>query len=200
MSGEKPRPLAPGEAGKTLAARLGRVVDAGRAIDARLGFRPYRTFLVWMKWSGDERGEGNRVVACRSEILPTPKIDDLSGVGKSKAGAGTFGTGSIKVSEISASYTREILMGTVIPDSPESEVPQPYEFFWEVMEDDRHGPARVRHRFSVSAEPAFSAEDSGWTVMLAAQSDPPDADGKPVDGSVPVPVDRLKAVRPEDDF
>lgn len=174
------------------------IADRGRVIQDRLGFRPYRAFLVWQRWTGDERGEGVREVICRHEIHPTPKVDDLTGISKAKGGSGRFGQGSLRVSEISARYTHEQLSGIVVPDAPELEVPHPYEFFWEIVEDERHGPAPVRRKFGLSSEPSYSADESGWSLMLERSSDDADRDGNPVDGPVEPKRDPMVAVRPDD--
>ncbi len=180
----KLRLLSPGEAKTSLASKLSRIVDRARQIDVKLGMRPYNVFLVWTKWTGDERGEGVQRVVCRSPLLPTPVVADLTSLSKNSFSAGRFPVGSVRVSEISARYTTEMLEGKVVPERVEDEVPQPFDFFWEIVEDGRHDCAPLRRRFSVSATPFLDAPNQQWIVVLERQSGDMERDGQPVDDPV----------------
>ncbi len=199
----RPRPISPAEAKSSLAARLGRRVDRLRQVDARLGFRPYQVFLVWTKWDGDERGEGSQSVVARCQLLPAPVVADLTALSRGKFSAGKYPTGAIRVSEISTSYTTEHLTGKVLPDRGEDQVPHPYQFFYEIVEDGRNGKEPSRRRFSLTSEPFLDAENFQWVIVLDKTSGDMGNDGKPVAKPV-VPVEdpwrtrQLKA--PDDDF
>jgi hypothetical protein len=188
MSGSrKPRLLTPLEAKNSLASRMSRIADRGSQLETRFGLRPYVVTLCWTRWTGDERGDGNQVIVCRHPILPVPVVEDLSAVPRLAYSAGRYPNGSIRVRSISATYRREVLEGRVLPDDPEKVVPQPYDFFWEVTEDGRHGvnPPPLRRRFQPASEPFLDAENQQWIVILQKQSGDMGRDGKPVDDPSP---------------
>jgi hypothetical protein len=186
-----PRPLSPTQARASLAQRLGRVADRARQVATRLGGRPYRCWLTWTKWTGDERGQGNEINLARAEILPTPLVKSLDSVSFSIFHAGVVPAGSFKVEEISvASFSEDNLRGLAIPRVPwlevccpgpvpsvadlattaEATVQQPFDFFWEVVEDGRTNPVPERKRFRLLSNPTLRAEDAMWTVLLERES------------------------------
>lgn len=110
------RPLAPGEAARTLAQRLSRTVDRVRQKNTDIGLRPRRVFLVWTHFTGEERGEGYEHMFAEHEVLPTPMVQDLSSISRRPYSIGVFKEGTTRVTEISVgAYTEDMLMGLVIP-------------------------------------------------------------------------------------
>lgn len=101
----RPRPLNPFEAKRSLANRLAPTADRVRQIATRLGIRPYRCFLVWTRFSGEDRGEGDENLIARVELLPTPKVSELTSQQLLLYGAGTLPTGSLRVEKVSATFT-----------------------------------------------------------------------------------------------
>lgn len=134
-------PLSPNEANRTLAHRLAPRIDRIRQIATRFGIRSDRVFLVWTKYTGDERGEGAENEVARVEILPTPKVSDETAITENPFSAGTLPVGSLRVEDISALFTQEELMGRTVPVSAElgSDIDEPYDFFYEVVSDGRGG-------------------------------------------------------------
>lgn len=199
----RPRLLSDGEASTSLADRLSKRVDRLRQINARLGFRPYEVFLVWTKWDGTERGDGDQSIVCRAPLLPIPLVQDLTSLSKSKFSAGKYPTGSLRISEISTCYKPDLLAGRVLPDAGEDQVPHPYQFFYEVVEDGRHGCAPERRRFNLVSEPWLDAENFQWVLVLEKTTGDMARDGKPVPEPV-VPPENPWATRvlpkPDDDF
>ncbi len=175
----KPRLLSPGEAKRSFANRLTRVVDRARQVEVRFGLRPYVVYLVWVKWTGCERGEGEPSVVCRMPLLPVPEVEDLTGIARNPFAAGVYPVGSVRVKGISATYVREVLEGHMVPEPREIEVPEPYEFFWEIVEDGRHGPNPLRKRFRLASEPWLDAENQQWIVILEKQAGDLGRDGDP---------------------
>jgi hypothetical protein len=180
-----PRPLSPTQARSSLAQRLGRVADRARGIAGRLGARAYLVNLVWYRWSGFERGQGHASVLARVEILPTPKVQTLDSVSFSIFHAGTIPAGSVRVTEISVrSFSEDHLRGLLVPDLEWTEargpVPpvsdrcgadggtilQPFEFFYEVVEDGRNNRAPEKKSFRLLSNPTLRAESADWSVML----------------------------------
>ena len=193
--------LTPCQAKGSLANRLGRVVDRARHVDAKMGFRPYRVFLCWTVWNGEERGEGVQDVACRCEITPTPMVADLTSVSLSPFGAGTIPMGSVRITEVSSRYSLEFLTGKVVPGK-EDQVPHPYDFFYEVVEDGRHEDPALRPRFRIMGTPFFDAPNQQWQFVLERQSGDMGKDGKPIAEPIVPPEDpwvTRKLDQPEDE-
>jgi hypothetical protein len=194
----KPKELSDGQAKASLASRLSSVVDRGRQLDARLGFRPYRVHLVWTRWDGrEERGDGRQEVVARFPIEPTPIVSDLTALRAQSFSAGRAYVGDLRITEISARLPLRLLLGQVLPDRLEDEVPHPYSFFWEVFEDGRHCPPEERKRFSPSSAPFLDAPNQQWIVTLEKQSGDMGKDGRPVDVVVPPSLDPWKSRRLE---
>lgn len=173
------RALTPREAKRTLANKLGPLGDRARQIATRMGARPYRVFLTWVKWTGEERGEGNEELWARLEILPTPRVTSLDNLSFSLYHAGTIPVGSLKVDRISIrSFTEDILLGKALPGEPfpfgenkqEKHIPQPYEFFWEVIEDGRGDNPPKHSRFRPMNRPMRRAGKLDFSIMLERTS------------------------------
>lgn len=176
------------------------VADDLRQLYTDFGLRPYRVFLVWVEWTADENddglvqdeealldddevGIGRPRLVHEVEILPTPLVGDLSGVGKRQDPTGLTESGGISVSQITMSFSEDVLMGLLHPfrDAAHPETLRPgLEFFWEVRENRPAGyrllntagceaptdaPA-PRRRFHVSGVPMRSAGAFHWTVRL----------------------------------
>ncbi|GAC1446924.1 MAG: hypothetical protein PVSMB8_04850 [Vulcanimicrobiaceae bacterium] len=167
----KLRPLTPEQAKGTLAHRFGRIGNNLRQLATKLGARPYRVFLVWVTWSGPERGVGDQRLFKEDEILPTPLVKSLDGVSLSASGAGVIPIGSIEVSEINAYRTNDELIGKMIPTPHEDQIPNPIDFFYEVHEDGRGDPLPVRHRYRVLSPPVRRATRVDWIVRLERASE-----------------------------
>lgn len=161
------RPLTPAQAKASLCQRLTGVADNVRQIATILGARPYRVFLIWTRWSGEERGEGVETQVQSIEVLPTPRVQNLDAVTFSLYHAGTLPVGSIKVDRISgAVFTSDILKGDWVPVNHEDFIPEPTEFMYEVVEDGRGDNPAVRSRFRLLSFPFRRATQVDWTVML----------------------------------
>jgi hypothetical protein len=122
-----------------------------------------------------ERGEGNEVLYARLEILPTPRVASLDAVSFSLFHAGTVPVGSVKVDRISGKeFTADILLGKAFPnnatpmgESPvEKHIPQPFEFFYEVVEDGRGDNPAKRERFRPLNIPMRRAGQLDWSILL----------------------------------
>jgi hypothetical protein len=151
--------------------RLARVADNARQIATRLGARPTRCFLVHTRSRGSERGEGLEVEVKRIELLPTPKVETLDSVTFSVFHAGTVPAGSVKLTEVSLRYTYDELVGLMVPERHEDQIPEPYWFFYELVEDGRGDPYPQRNRFRVLSYPWRDAENAQWKVMLERTSE-----------------------------
>lgn len=184
------RPLTPEQARSTFANRFSRLTDRTRQFATKFGVRPNRVFLRWTKWSGTERGEGQEQTVLTFEILPTPRVTSLDMLTFSLAHAGVIPVGSVRVDRISvALFTSDILLGKAWPNAhskpgeerktlmpivapmpgmhrSEPHIPEPYEFFWEVVEDGRGDDPAKRHKFRPMSAPFRRAGKVDWTIML----------------------------------
>jgi hypothetical protein len=194
------KPLAPGQAARTLAQRLSPIADRLRQLNTNLGIRPYRVFLTWTRFGGEKRGEGVETVVYRREILPTPKVASLDSTTFSLFHAGTVPVGSIKLSEISnVRWTEDLLRGLdpcAIPELAKAKtpgqpppmdqgIPQPYDFFFEVVEDDRGGCEPFRFRYRLLNKPFRLPGKVMWQVMLEKCSEDRRTDDTSAYGGAP---------------
>jgi len=154
------------------------VVDRVRQLNTRFGARPYRVFLNWTLFGGEETGQGYERLMRRVEILPTPLVTNLDNVIFSPWHAGILQSGSLKVSEVSVvAYGEDVLRGLdagLIPgldlcgDDPG--IPEPWDFFYEVVEDGRAGSMPDRPRFRLANTPFRDVERAQWTFTLERTS------------------------------
>lgn len=193
----RPRPLPGGESAKhTLAHRLTKRADRLRQFHTRFGLRSKRVFLVWTKWTGEARGEGNEKELYRVELLPTPRVSDLTAITHSPFRHGTYPDGSIRIDQISCgAYTADNLSGLRVPGREAIDVaPSPtrgtlvagstasptsdprVDFFWELVDDGRAAvanepPQTSRKRFRLLGGPYRNEGSLYWTANLQRVSE-----------------------------
>lgn len=145
-----------------------------RQLNTKFGIRPYRVFLNWTLWQGTETGEGYESLQQRIELLPTPMVKSLDNIAFSPWHAGILQVGSLRISEVSCvAYGEDILRGLdvrLIPTldltGPNVTIPEPWDFFYEVVEDGRGGATPDRPRFRLVNTPMRRAGKLDWTFML----------------------------------
>ena len=163
-----------------------------------MGIRPYRCFLCWTIWSGRERGEGVEDLIARVELLPTPKVEGLDAVAHRFFSGGVLPVGSVQVNRISALFTQDQLTGLAVPREgvdparltpPRIEsaralarpnvntLPDPIDFFWEVVEDGRGDDPAARNKFRLAAWPWRKPGNVEWSVILERVSNDENRDG-----------------------
>lgn len=193
----RPRPLPGGESAKrTLAHRLTRRADRLRQFYTRFGTRSKRVYLVWTRFTGVERGEGDEVELARVELLPTPRVSDLTAISHNPFRHGTYPEGSIRVDQISCgAYTEDNLMGLRVPGLEAVDVaPRPtrgtlvggtvaaptsdprVDFFWEVVDDGRSAvaaepPQESRKRYRLLGGPYRKETSLYWAANLQRVSE-----------------------------
>jgi hypothetical protein len=193
-----PKALKPSAAASSLAARLSRPIDRIRQVGVRLGARSRRVFLVWQRWGGLERGDGTPYEVDRVELLPTPRVQGLDAVALTAVSAGILPIGTIRVDQVSASYTESMLRGLFslragvfeevdagsqasqllsVGPHPADHVPQPVEFFYEVVEDGRHEGLPLRQKYRLSAQPTLDETKVQWKLVLERISEDAARDG-----------------------
>lgn len=197
-NGSGPRPiraLTQDQAKRTLLSRLSGtqqrvgVIDRTHQISTRLGMRPNRVYLVWARWTGAERGEGDQLILQRIEILPTPMVSDLTSVALNPYSAGKLPVGAVRIDQISAGrYREDYLRGTLIPSDPlfgQAGTPinvQTEDFWVEVQEDGRNvplGQQAERKRFRIFGGPFLSPCCTQYSVIVERMSEDMRRDGQP---------------------
>lgn len=176
------------------------LADRLRQFYTRFGLRSQRVYLVWTKWTGEERGEGEEQILLRMELLPTPRVRDLNSVSRLPFPVGTLPEGSLVVDQISCgAYTADNLRGLVFPPG-NAKAPRPLpgepvaraptgdprsdptvDFFWEIVEDGRGDESPERHRFRLLGFPSRREGSLFWFCVLEAVSDPLLRDGRSPD-------------------
>jgi len=168
----RPKPITPEQARRSPVARLARVADKVRQVATRLGARPYRCFLVWTRFSGEVRGEGDEIDIKRVELLPTPKVESLDAISLNAVSAGIVPVGAIKLTKVSADrYTFDMLNGRYIPQQHEDELPEPYDFYYELHEDGRLDPDPTRQRYRLLTPPTLKGAGTEWVFSLERASE-----------------------------
>lgn len=176
----KIRPLTPGEAKNSFAQRFAKVGDRLRQLNTNFGVRPYRVFLVWEKWDGSERGEGETHPVAECELLPTPLVQTMDAVSLDPRSAGILPIGTLRISEVSIDrYTRDRLWGLDIPGVGRFDhIPPLYSFFYEVREDGRGDCPPWRMKYRLSNEPHRMADQLMWQFAIERISEDRERDGK----------------------
>lgn len=145
---------------------LSETVDAARDVYTQLGVRSYRVILVRTRWSGGERGAGTEEVIAETPILPTPNVSDMTALTQETMSVGTEEQGTVRVTEISARYTENDLLGLSAKAEP---IPDDQSFYWEIQ-DLNGGPAdSPRRRFIPKSAPDYDAQNLEWKIVLQRQ-------------------------------
>lgn len=166
------RPLRDYEVTTTLVTRLSPVVDRIRQFNTRFGLRPYRVFLVHVEWPGRRPGESatEPTVISRREILPTPRVRDLSSTSEVLSSTALTEEGGLVIDQISLKYSEDDLTGKT-PDLVDPDLPRTgsrsKEFFYEVVETRVTSPPPIPRRYVPSSAP--SREGFQWKVSLTKQ-------------------------------
>lgn len=171
----KPKALTPAQAKRTIAHRFAGskerpgIADRLRQLSTRFGLRSTRCFLVWTRFTGEHRGEGEETEIARVEILPTPRVSDSTAIARNPYSAGVLPVGALRVDQISAgAYTYDELRGVKIPGvgADEPMIPEDVSFFWEMVEDGRGDARPEPRRFRVLAGPSRSEGNVYQSILL----------------------------------
>ena len=154
--------LDPTQYKNTLANKLIGVADSLRDLNTKFGGRPYIVRIIRTLWTEGRRGIGEEVLTFERLILPTPLVSDLSGIAEILQPVGMAEDGGVSVSQISGRYTEEELRGFDAEGHP----PNLDEKFWWEIEFPRLNGHSVKRRFSLRAQPNYSAFGFQWSVIL----------------------------------
>lgn len=167
------RPLRTDEVRQTLAVSLGPVVDEIRQLATDFGIRPYRVFLIHVRWSGGKIGVGTPQEISRREILPTPKVRDMTNTVEVLSAFGRLEEGAVAVEKISAKWSEDDLLGKT-PDLTDPAVPRAgrheCDFFWEIQENRGVIPPPVPRQYVPGAVPTLSRGGMAWRITLTKRA------------------------------
>lgn len=161
---------------RTLARKFIPLGDRLRDLLTKFGLRTNRTSLVFIQWSGGQRGVGTPTVISEELILPSPKINDLSILSADVQDLGINEQGQIEVSEISGRYTEEQLMGR---SADGSDTPEDTEFFWEIEFPKPDGTPGEKRRFFPRSAPSYEPGKLQWRLRLERSTDDRARNGDP---------------------
>lgn len=155
----------PAARGAAKACRLSRMWDRARDMKVRAGLRPYSVSIVRVRSNGARRrGDGVSDVVKEWPILPVPKMGDLTAVQEIVSADQLREVGTVLLSEISLSYSEDVLLGRGPDGSP---VPADEVVFYEVRFLDAAGRETQRRRFVPASAPFARTETAEWTITLA---------------------------------
>lgn len=193
----KPRALRPDEIKRTLVGRFEQkpggqpgLADKLRQLHTKFGARSRRVFLVWVGWTGDTRGEGDPSVVKVIELLPTPKVSDLTSVALNPYSAGKLPVGSIRVDEVSAAMSEDVLAGRLVAGG--ADLGPKMDFFYELREDGRSGVPSLPQRYRPLAQPTRRETNISWSIVLDRVSE-----DRLRNLSIPVDPDAFEQLQPE---
>lgn len=164
-----PGPLGEGSYQRSLAVRLQGTVDRARRISHRMGFRPYQVWIVYQERA--PRRDWREVY--RQQILC--KVVDMTEVGRELGENGTFGSGAIRVTEVSPASVTEPMLRGQLPDGVKwGGDTHDRETFIEIQRYRRcpTDPENPRHRFVLGSEVHHDAEQMMLSFVLVAQQVP----------------------------
>lgn len=165
--------------GSTLVAHLTPCVDIVRNIATVLGARQYRVDLVWIQWSGGERGVGNENPVAIQPILPTPMVAGLDSIRADLQSFGLTEMGELRVTQISPRFSEDLLMGRdIVTANVGDDLPDDIGFFWEItFPGDRE--QGIRRRFTPKAPPSKHSTKFEWSINLLRASEDRARNGDP---------------------
>lgn len=151
----------------SLGVGLQPTLDRARAIVHRLGFRPYRVFLVWQQRGAGEVWTEHH----RCELMPV-KVLTLENVEINASEWGETLVGGVALAEISPQQVTEDTLRGYIDDEDWASKSERREFFYEVVMHQRCTSELVprRRRFYQVSEPSFDAESFGFSVSVGQQN------------------------------
>lgn len=160
----------------SLGVRMQGTVDRARRVAHRLGFRPYRVFMIWQE--RDRRREWREVH--RLELVPA-RVIAMDSVGRELDEGGNHAEGAMRVTEVSPKLVTENMLRGELPSGMQwGGDTHDRELFFEVQRYRRcpEDPEPPRHRFVLGSEVHHDAEQMMLTFVLTAQQTPRGPEGK----------------------
>jgi hypothetical protein len=151
------------EASGTLARKLAPVADRIRDLNTRFGRRNYNVTIYRTRWSGRVRGQGKETIIFQQDILPTPALADMGSLTEMLTLHGLDEAGSVQLSEVSARFTEDFLMGI----DPEGFEPLDTDnVFYEIEFPRPDGRPGLKRRFELRGAPTYKPDAFQWYLTL----------------------------------
>lgn len=138
-------------------------VDAARNLYTVLGARTQRVMIVKTRWTGGERGFGVEQVVSEVAVLPTPDISDYTAMNRDQTSIGWQETGTLTLTQISARYTENDLLGLDAAGTP---IESDEQIYWEIQNIGNATGDSPRRRFVLAGAPNYDELGFQWTVNL----------------------------------
>jgi hypothetical protein len=151
----------------TIAAGVQFAVDQAARMNAVLGLRPYRVFMVWQVRDRTSRTWREDL---RVELMPV-QVLGLDELGLMLGEAGQYKDGTVELLELSPRQVDERALAGYRDGQPWAADDNDREFFYEVVHRLRcpGDPEPERHRFTLAAPPFHDAEGWQYRVRLKPQ-------------------------------
>ncbi len=157
---------------RSLAAQLGPIADRIRQdVAVGMGVRPYRVFMTTTRWTGEERGDGREEVVSCVELVPRPRVREVTNFQNLPFPAGVLERGVLRIDGISTSYREDDFEGGRGLGRNES-------FFWELVLDGRSGTREQRRRCRFLGASLHPGE-AQWVAYVERTDEDRDRDGDP---------------------
>lgn len=155
----------PADAAGAAGARLSRLWDRARDMYTRAGLRPYTVTVVRARSTGMRaRGDGPTEILNEWQLLPTPKLGDLSAIGEVLDADQLREMGSVLLTQVSLSYSEDMLLGRGETGAP---IPPGETVFYEIRHVDGNGRTTSRSRFVAASKPYADTGQGQWVITLA---------------------------------
>lgn len=148
-------------------------VDLLRDLEVQFGMRTQQVRLVWVRWSGGERGLGVEETVQEELLLPYPKVAPFTELRSDLQAIGTEELGQIMVTDISPRYTEDFLQGHGVNGE---DIPPDQSFYWEVRTAQPDGSG-MRRRYVPNSPFSYDPMKFGWSVKLLRASEDRTRDG-----------------------
>jgi hypothetical protein len=160
---------------RTIAGRFVKVGDSLRDLNTKFGVRRCIVRQVRTKWSGGRRWSGEEAIVSEVELLPNPKVVDLSTLREVVSSTALTEAGSVVVDELSGTFTEDFLRGI----DERGAIPEDESFYYEIeFKSATTGPG-VKRRFTLASNPSYVADDVRWVITLNAAQGGRQRDGSP---------------------
>lgn len=139
--------------------------DRARDMYTRAGLRPYTVTIVRARYAGMRaRGDGPAEIIGEWQLLPTPKIGDLSAIGEVLDADQLREMGQVLLTQVSLAYSEDMLLGRGETGAP---IPPSETVFYEIRHVDKLGRVTSRSRFVTSSKPYADTGQGQWVITLA---------------------------------
>lgn len=158
---------------KTIAGRFVKVGDSLRNLNTKFGVRRCIVRQVRTKWSGGARWKGEEAVLSEVELLPNPKVVDLSTLREVVSAAALMEAGQVMVDEVSGTLSEDYLRGVDAAGA----IAADESFYYEIEFRSPGVAAGVKRRFTLASNPNYVADDVRWVLSLTAAQGGRNRDG-----------------------